>query len=120
MAKTTRWVSLALLKALVFAVSLNLGIAVPSFSGDPLARQRLDRVVKLPGQNFEVGFEHYSGFVTVNEENGRALFYWFFEAVEDPDSKPIVLWLNGGLTSLTLSFFYFVSFFGLTCLALIS
>ncbi|KAK8695285.1 hypothetical protein V6N13_000451 [Hibiscus sabdariffa] len=27
---------------------------------------------------------------------GRALFYWFFEAAEDPDSKPLLLWLNGG------------------------
>ncbi|KAF5190837.1 Serine carboxypeptidase-like [Thalictrum thalictroides] len=23
-------------------------------------------------------------------------FYWFFEAVEEPFSKPIVLWLQGG------------------------
>uniref|UniRef100_A0A803M8Z4 Uncharacterized protein n=1 Tax=Chenopodium quinoa TaxID=63459 RepID=A0A803M8Z4_CHEQI len=38
----------------------------------------------------------FSGYVTVNEEYGRALFYWFIEAVEDPSSKPLLLWLNGG------------------------
>lgn len=77
-------------------VNLHLGIANSSFSTDPLAQQRLDRVQKLPGQTFNVSFEQYSGYVTVNKESGRALFYWFFEAVEDPDSKPLVLWLNGG------------------------
>lgn len=56
-----------------------------------------DKVSKLPGQNFNVNFAHYSGFVTTNEKLGRALFYWLFEADEDPASKPLVLWLNGGL-----------------------
>ena len=35
--------------------------------------------------------------MTVDEEQGRALFYWFFEAEKDPGSKPLVLWLNGGV-----------------------
>ncbi|RYQ95916.1 hypothetical protein Ahy_B08g091302 [Arachis hypogaea] len=48
----------------------------------------------LPGQP-AVDFEHYAGYVTVNETNGRALFYWFFEAITNPDDKPLVLWLNG-------------------------
>ncbi|XP_042066755.1 serine carboxypeptidase II-2-like isoform X2 [Salvia splendens] len=64
-----------------------------SFSSD---QQQLDRVLKLPGQNFDVSFAHYAGYITVNEESGRDLLYWFFEAEEDPSSKPIVLWLNGG------------------------
>lgn len=67
-----------------------------SFSADPTAQQLLDRVSELPGQTFDVSFSHYSGYVTVNEEFGRALFYWFVEAVDEPSSKPLVLWLNGG------------------------
>ncbi|XP_051149001.1 serine carboxypeptidase II-2 [Andrographis paniculata] len=59
-------------------------------------QQLADRVPELPGQNFNVKFAHYAGYVTVNEESGSALFYWFFEAEEDPHSKPLVLWLNGG------------------------
>lgn len=62
-----------------------------------LSQKEQDKVSKLPGQNFNVSFAHYSGFVTTNEKLGRALFYWFFEAVEDAKSKPLVLWLNGGL-----------------------
>jgi serine carboxypeptidase-like clade 2 len=61
-----------------------------------LSQKEQDKVSKLPGQNFNVSFAHYSGFVATNEQLGRALFYWLFEAVEDAKSKPLVLWLNGG------------------------
>ncbi|XP_021902172.1 serine carboxypeptidase-like 31 [Carica papaya] len=54
-----------------------------------------DLVTNLPGQP-HVEFKHYAGYVTVNEKNGRALFYWFYEATTLPDDKPLVLWLNGG------------------------
>ncbi|XP_042497450.1 serine carboxypeptidase-like 25 [Macadamia integrifolia] len=53
-----------------------------------------DRIIKLPGQP-KVSFQQYSGYVTVNKTAGRALFYWLTEAIQ-PDSKPLVLWLNGG------------------------
>ncbi|XP_038697062.1 serine carboxypeptidase II-2 isoform X2 [Tripterygium wilfordii] len=82
-------------------INLYLGNSVvsvtSSISGHPSEpKEELDRVLDLPGQTFNATFAHYSGYVTVNEESGRALFYWFFEAIEDPDSKPLVLWLNGG------------------------
>nr|XP_011460258.1 PREDICTED: serine carboxypeptidase-like 31 [Fragaria vesca subsp. vesca] len=54
-----------------------------------------DLVTNLPSQP-AVDFKHYAGYVTVSETNGRALFYWFFEAATTPDQKPLVLWLNGG------------------------
>ncbi|KAJ0094539.1 hypothetical protein Patl1_17023 [Pistacia atlantica] len=54
-----------------------------------------DRVTWLPGQP-QVGFQQYSGYVTVDEKKQRALFYYFAEAEIDPASKPLVLWLNGG------------------------
>ncbi|KAG8046037.1 hypothetical protein GUJ93_ZPchr0008g13065 [Zizania palustris] len=40
----------------------------------------------------------YSGYVTVDAGAGRALFYWLIEAADaaDPESAPLVLWLNGG------------------------
>lgn len=56
---------------------------------------RLDRITRLPGQP-QVGFQHYSGYVTVDEKKQRALFYYFAEAEVEPASKPLVLWLNGG------------------------
>lgn len=54
-----------------------------------------DLVTDLPGQP-PVDFQHYAGYVTVNETSGRALFYWFYEAMTKPQEKPLVLWLNGG------------------------
>ncbi|PIN19743.1 Serine carboxypeptidases (lysosomal cathepsin A) [Handroanthus impetiginosus] len=54
-----------------------------------------DLVTNLLGQP-SVNFQHYAGYVTVNETNGRALFYWFYEATTLPNEKPLVLWLNGG------------------------
>ncbi|XP_059635963.1 serine carboxypeptidase II-2 [Cornus florida] len=80
----------------IFIIKLYIGSCSTSFSSDPIAQQQLDRVLHLPGQDFNVSFAHYSGYVTVNEESGRALFYWFTDAADDPSSKPLVLWLNGG------------------------
>jgi carboxypeptidase C (cathepsin A) len=39
----------------------------------------------------------YSGFVEINQ--GKNLFYWFVESLNDPTTDPVVLWLNGGTTS---------------------
>ncbi|KAG8498368.1 hypothetical protein CXB51_007279 [Gossypium anomalum] len=54
-----------------------------------------DRISRLPGQP-KVGFQQYAGYVTVDKRKQRALFYYFAEAEVDPESKPLVLWLNGG------------------------
>ncbi|XP_062209921.1 serine carboxypeptidase-like 26 isoform X2 [Phragmites australis] len=55
-----------------------------------------DRVGFLPGKPGRPPVSQFSGYVTVNEHNGRALFYWFFEAQASPAQKPLLLWLNGG------------------------
>lgn len=54
-----------------------------------------DRILKLPGQP-TVSFHQFSGYVTVNQLAGRALFYWLTEAAQNPLTKPLVIWLNGG------------------------
>ncbi|CAN6443977.1 unnamed protein product [Victoria cruziana] len=55
-----------------------------------------DRVKRLPGQP-AVDFEQYAGYVTVDRDAGRALFYYFVEAAGFKSrSKPLLLWLNGG------------------------
>ncbi|XP_062095091.1 serine carboxypeptidase-like 31 [Humulus lupulus] len=53
-------------------------------------------VANLPGQPQIDHFRHYAGYITVDKTNGRALFYWFYEAASLPHQKPLVLWLNGG------------------------
>uniref|UniRef100_A0A8I6YHI4 Carboxypeptidase n=1 Tax=Hordeum vulgare subsp. vulgare TaxID=112509 RepID=A0A8I6YHI4_HORVV len=62
----------------------------------PAGTRAADRIAALPGQPPRVNFDQYSGYVTVSEEYGRALFYYFVEAPYEASSKPLVLWLNGG------------------------
>ncbi|EEC09867.1 serine carboxypeptidase, putative [Ixodes scapularis] len=38
----------------------------------------------------------YAGFLTVKKETGSNLFFWFFPAKENPESAPVILWLQGG------------------------
>lgn len=86
----------SLISYLVCILLLNslVGICYSLFSVD----QEKDRITYLPGQPQNVGFDQYSGYVTVNQQNGRALFYWLTEVPKerDPNSRPLVLWLNGG------------------------
>lgn len=84
---------------------------VKCLSADPIVEQELDRVLNLPGQNFDVGFNQFSGYVTVNEKSGRALFYWFTEAVDHASTKPLVLWLNGGVFLIPFKLFLFICCF---------
>lgn len=44
----------------------------------------------------------YSGFLTVNASFGSNLFFWFFPAMENPRTAPVLLWLNGGPGSSSL------------------
>lgn len=72
---------------------------------DEFQREReADRVVHLPGQPVEnVGFQHYAGYVKVRPQDEKALYYWFFEALNGVSDKPLVLWLNGGSSCVFLS-----------------
>ncbi|GMH13780.1 hypothetical protein Nepgr_015621 [Nepenthes gracilis] len=88
--------SWGLIPLLILVGTVFRGSCSTDFWKDPIAQQELDRISYLPGQTFDVGFSQYSGYVTVNEDSGRTLFYWFTEAAENPSSKPLLLWLNGG------------------------
>jgi hypothetical protein len=85
-----QWIAMAVLCATFFQICR----AVDS-SAD-------DKLLSLPGQP-RVSFQQYAGYVTVDENQDRALFYYFVEAETDPASKPLVLWLNGGTNFLSSS-----------------
>ncbi|KAF2196786.1 peptidase S10, serine carboxypeptidase [Delitschia confertaspora ATCC 74209] len=40
------------------------------------------------------GVDDYAGYISLDEKTN--MFFWFFEARENPTEKPITLWLNGG------------------------
>ncbi|XP_023752643.1 serine carboxypeptidase-like 31 [Lactuca sativa] len=95
------WKVMSVLNIVIIVVLVSKKIAVvarhPQWSNEKIYNVQTseDLVTDLPGQP-NVEFQHYAGYVTVNENNGRALFYWFYEAWTLPDEKPLVLWLNGG------------------------
>jgi hypothetical protein len=60
------------------------------------ALKEADKITALPGQPEGVGFNQYSGYATVDEKKGRALFYCLVEATSDAATKPLLLWLNRG------------------------
>ncbi|XP_019442927.1 PREDICTED: serine carboxypeptidase-like 45 isoform X2 [Lupinus angustifolius] len=77
---------IATIFVVVFVAPIIVG--VNSFS-------EADKISTLPGQP-PVKFKQYAGYITVDKEQQRALFYYFVEAEVEPASKPLVLWLNGG------------------------
>ncbi|CAO2199109.1 unnamed protein product [Urochloa humidicola] len=84
--------------ALAAALALSLFCLATSAAGAPAvtAAAAADSILSLPGQP-PANFSMYSGYVTVDEAAGRALFYWLIEAEGVPAAKaPLVLWLNGG------------------------
>lgn len=44
----------------------------------------------------------YAGFLTVQRDMGSNMFFWFFPAKENPESAPVILWLQGGPGSSSL------------------
>ncbi|KAK1263251.1 Serine carboxypeptidase II-3 [Acorus gramineus] len=55
-----------------------------------------DKIDALPGQPKWVDFDQYGGYVIVDPNYERALFYYFVESPHNSSDKPLVLWLNGG------------------------
>ncbi|WVZ86478.1 hypothetical protein U9M48_033246 [Paspalum notatum var. saurae] len=85
-------------------LALAAASAATAAGGAPWRSSRpdADLVTGLPGQP-ALGFRHYAGYVNVGPGGGgKALFYWFFEAEQEPDKKPLLLWLNGAANLLFL------------------
>ncbi|GJM87115.1 hypothetical protein PR202_ga03039 [Eleusine coracana subsp. coracana] len=93
MAAQRRGAVASVLVAISFMLAVASGAADAGVGVEECAVR--DRIEALPGQP-PVAFAQYSGYVTVNQERGRALFYWLMEAAGDAARKPLVLWLNGG------------------------
>ncbi|EEC04461.1 serine carboxypeptidase, putative [Ixodes scapularis] len=62
-------------------------------SGDLQAAKLSSRVGYLGPVNDVLS---YSGFITVDKYSGSNLFFWFFPAMENPETAPVILWLQGG------------------------
>ncbi|KAL2649986.1 hypothetical protein R1flu_018114 [Riccia fluitans] len=55
------------------------------------------KITSLPGFDGEFRSAHYGGYVTVDEANGRQLYYYFVTSESKTAAEdPLVVWLNGG------------------------
>ncbi|KAL9260785.1 Serine carboxypeptidase 1-like protein [Drosera capensis] len=76
--------------------TVNAAYSRRELKDDEKSSWEADKISALPGQPEGVNFNQYGGYVTVDKEAGKNLFYYFVEAPESPETKPLVLWLNGG------------------------
>ncbi|KAI3708026.1 hypothetical protein L2E82_37027 [Cichorium intybus] len=68
----------------------------PVYVGPQDGLKDIDKISSLPGQPTGTDFDQYSGYVTVDPNHGRALFYYLAESPTNSSTNPLVLWLNGG------------------------
>ncbi|KAM4857867.1 putative serine carboxypeptidase CPVL isoform 2-T2 [Urocitellus parryii] len=61
-------------------------------SGKIKEGRKLSSVTAFLGLNIH----SYSGYLTVNKTYNSNLFFWFFPAQVQPETAPVVLWLQGG------------------------
>lgn len=61
--------------------------------------RRLSCVRGVPGMTWD----SFSGFLTVGQHKEANLFFWFFPSKKNPRTAPVLLWLNGGPGTSSLS-----------------
>jgi carboxypeptidase C (cathepsin A) len=55
----------------------------------------LDKIIDLPGLNWETKFNQFSGYLNL-ENTEKYIHYWLVESESNPESAPLVFWTNGG------------------------
>merc|ERR1712198_504969 len=65
-------------------------------SGELETGRNLARVDSSLLQGSLSEIESYSGFITADQPNNGNMFFWFFPAAENPETAPVVIWLQGG------------------------
>lgn len=80
-----------------FFGTLRLGILLSLITVQvTLSAYEPDLISELPGEKQHIIPKQYGGYITTDEANGRALYYYFVQAETNPSSRPLALWLNGG------------------------
>jgi len=86
----------------IFPKAREEDVGVPLFltdfieSGDIETGREMARVDSTLLVGIDEDIESYSGFFTVDKPNNGNMFFWFFPAEQDPETAPVVIWLQGG------------------------
>ncbi|CAA7023709.1 unnamed protein product [Microthlaspi erraticum] len=79
-----------LVEALVALILLSLCLAITESAPESAL------VTNLPGFNGSFPSKHYAGYVAIDKERNKNLWYYFVESERNASTDPVVLWLNGG------------------------
>ncbi|CAL4905202.1 unnamed protein product [Urochloa decumbens] len=85
--RTQRATSLQLAAACCLVLALHLL---------PLSGHAATVVTRLPGFDGPLPFSLETGYVSIDEDTGAELFYYFVESERSPATDPVFLWLTGG------------------------
>lgn len=55
-----------------------------------------DEILRLPGWDSALPSRQFSGYLDVGASKQKHMHYWLVESEVDPDTAPVVLWMNGG------------------------
>jgi len=55
-----------------------------------------DEITHIPGLETRLKSKHFGGYINVDKEHGRNLYYYFVTSQRNTKKDPLVLWLNGG------------------------
>nr|CAH7750800.1 unnamed protein product [Callosobruchus chinensis] len=82
-------------------------ILTPFLESGKIDEARSAAKVSLGGVAKDV--ESYSGYFTVNKQYDSNLFFWFFPSKNDYKNDPVVLWLQGGPGSPSLTGLFLIN-----------
>lgn len=55
-----------------------------------------NEITHIPGLQSDLKSRHYGGYITVDEDHKRNLYYYLVTSEGEPAKDPLILWLNGG------------------------
>lgn len=67
-------------------------ILTPVINAGNISQAQID----CKNKPFKSNITSYSGFLTVNRRYNSNMFFWFFPAIQNNETAPIILWLQGG------------------------
>lgn len=92
---TSRLLSMAI-SPLCFIFILTTVVSISAAAAAPESESESHLISEVPGFSGSLPSKHYSGYITVDEDHGRNLFYYLVISEGNPAVDPVVLWINGG------------------------